>query len=59
MSIPQVEAVTDYSDTHDFGDCSHAEHTDGQHCIYCDATREEAKLAPCPEYDEEERIHVR
>ena len=58
MSRPQVEVVTDYSDTQDFGDYSHAEHTDGTRCIYCDATREEAKIAACPVYDEEERVYV-
>ena len=59
MSRPQVEAVTGYTDTHGFGDFSHAEHTDGQRCIYCDSTREEAKQASCPEYDGEERVYVR
>jgi hypothetical protein len=43
----------DYTDTHDFGDASHAEQSDGDRCIYCDMTREEAVLTSCPEYDEE------
>lgn len=42
-----------HTNTHDFGDATHAAHTNGEHCIYCDATKKQAAKTVCPEYHEE------